>query len=128
MTVELPTLAVDEVLGEGAWGKVYRVHNQRAESFALKVLKADAPHIGPGLEAEVRVLARLAHPHLVRIEAYLPKAESVKGVAERGPGLLLEYVDGPPLPEGATAPFAPLLNYFVQALQALAYLHARRLM
>ncbi|MCC6272032.1 MAG: protein kinase, partial [Deltaproteobacteria bacterium] len=123
-----PPYIADQPLGEGVWGKVYKVHDQRAEDFALKVLKAGALDRGPGLESEVGVLARLSHPNLVRILEYLPRVEGLKGVAESGPGLLMEFVDGPTVTErrGAEAP-GEILPYFVQALRGLDYLHARHL-
>ena len=129
MEKPLPPYVADQVLGEGAWGKVYQIHDQRAEDFALKVLKPEALSRGPSLETEVRVLARLSHPNLVRILEYLPRVEGLKGVAESGPGLLMEFVDGPSVVErrGADAP-EDLLPYFVQALRGLDYLHARRLL
>ncbi|MCC7344442.1 MAG: sigma 54-interacting transcriptional regulator [Deltaproteobacteria bacterium] len=128
MEKPLPPYIADQHLGEGVWGKVYKVHDQRAEDFALKVLKAETLDRGPGLESEVRVLARLSHPNLVRILEYLPRVEGLKGVAESGPGLLMEFIDGPDLTErrAADAP-GEILPYFVQALRGLDYLHARRL-
>lgn len=128
MNAPLPPYVADRVLGEGAWGKVYQVHDQRAEHYALKVLKAEVLGRGPSLEGEVRVLARLSHPSLVRILEFVPRVEGIKGVAESGPGLLMEFIDGPSVAEriGSEAP-EEVLAYFVQALRGLEYLHARRL-
>ncbi|MFO1463063.1 MAG: sigma 54-interacting transcriptional regulator [bacterium] len=123
---EASTLVVDELLGEGTWGKVYRVHNQRAESFALKWLKAEPPG---GWADEGAILSRLSHPHLVHIEGFLPRVQEVKGLSESGPAFLMEYVSGPSLEEYlAKADADAVLDAFVQALRALAYLQARRIL
>ncbi len=120
---------VDELLGEGAFGRVYRVHNQRAEDFALKVLKPRPGLRSELLETEVRVLARLAHPNLIQLYEFLPQAQAVKGLEEKGPGYVMELVEGESLEAlKGSGKFAELEKIFVQALRGLQYLHRRHIL
>lgn len=129
MQQALPPYVADRILGEGTWGKVYQVHDQRAADFALKVLKSEAATRGSSLESELRVLSRLSHPSLVEVLEYLPRVDSIKGVMESGPGILMEYVEGPSIDQrGREDTPEEILPFFVQALRGLAYLHARRLL
>lgn len=121
----------DELLGEGAFGKVHRVHNQRAEDYALKVLQAAlvGSHSGQ-LQGEVELLSRLNHPNLIRVFEYLPKVEAVQGLEGKGPGYVMEWVPGPTLDEvlKEDTPWEDIETWFVQCLRALHYLHSRHLL
>lgn len=120
--------AMEEELGSGAWGRVYKVHNHRAETFALKVLKSKAVLCEPQLSGEVRILSRLSHQNLVRFFEFLPSAAVVRGLEAEGSGYLMEYVDGSDFKRGSKAfPYKAVEEFFVQALRGLAYLHARRI-
>ncbi|MCE9624357.1 MAG: protein kinase, partial [Deltaproteobacteria bacterium] len=129
MEISIPTYFADKVLGEGAWGKVYLVHNSRAEHFALKVLKAgSSPASLRGLEEEVRILSKLSHPNLVGVFQYLPRGDAVQGVTETGPGFLMEWVEETFQTPTAGKDLEGLLNLFTQALRAMEYLHERRIL
>jgi Nif-specific regulatory protein len=123
----VPQYVADEVLGEGSFGKVYRIHNQRAENFALKVWKAKNSEAAL-LEGELKVLARLSHPNLIRLFEYLPRADVVQNVEEKAAGYVMEFVPGETLAAWGTAhEVAKTLDLLVQALRGLTYLHLRHL-
>lgn len=124
----IPEYVSDGLLGEGAFGRVYRVHNQRAEDFALKILKAKNLQKKQGLEPEVRVLSRLNHPNLIAIHEYLPDAGNIQGVEDKGPGYIMEFVPGKTLEDlEPETPWEEWEDLFVQVLRGLHYLHTRHL-
>jgi phage shock protein PspC (stress-responsive transcriptional regulator) len=119
----VPHLAVEGLIGAGAMGAVYRarqIHLDR--QVALKIL---APALGsdPAFAArfrrEARVLARLDHPHIVRLH---DAGESCGWLY-----LVLELVDGASLREVLrTGSFSPAeaLRLAPQLCEALGYAHA----
>lgn len=61
-------LVVERPLGQGSYAEVYLVHHEFLGRQALKLLKRVAsPVTTHRLLAEARVLARLSHPHVVRV-------------------------------------------------------------
>jgi serine/threonine protein kinase len=96
---------VEQLLGEGAMGVVYRVeHTQLHKFFALKVLArewADAPDAFARFEREAIAAGKIAHPHIAQATDFgrLPDGSCF---------LVLEYVDGrtlrSALKRGALAP------------------------
>ncbi len=115
-----PGYAVDRLLGVGASGAVWLVHNDAGQRFALKV-PAGAGHRAFEARREVNVLARLEHPHLVPLH----------GVAEtdQGDGLVVGYAAGGSAGAlvAARGPVPPgeAVTVLVGIADALAYLHAR---
>ena len=115
-----PGFAVDRLLGVGASGAVWLVHNDAGQRFALKV-PAGAGHRAFEARREVNVLARLEHPHLVPLH----------GVAEtdQGDGLVVGYAAGGSVGAlvGARGPVRPgeAVTVLVGIAEALAYLHGR---
>ena len=120
---------VEDSLGEGGMGAVYRAWDQRLQMpVALKELVPQ-----PGLDAqtlaqlrqqfeqEAIVLARLKHPHLVSVIDFFEE----NGLAY----LVMEFVEGESLAdriahEGAL-PEKQVLTWAQQLLQALAYCHTQ---
>ncbi|MEO1083158.1 MAG: serine/threonine-protein kinase, partial [Acidobacteriota bacterium] len=86
-------IKVQEPLGEGGMGRVYRGVDERlGRQVALKVLRpewASDPRMVNRLEREARLLSQLEHPMICRLYDVV-KAESATG-------LVLELVDGEPL-------------------------------
>src|SRR5262245_64277655 len=61
---------IEEKLGEGGMGAVYRAHDRLlGRTVALKVIRPDAisPSMRARFEAEARAVARLDHPHIVKV-------------------------------------------------------------
>ena len=81
-------------VGRGGMGIVYRARDSRLErTVAVKLLTSSAatPEGRLRAEREARILARIAHPNIVRIH-------SVVGV-EGSPAIVMEWIDGPSLVE-----------------------------
>ena len=81
-------------MGRGGMGIVYRAHDSKLErTVAVKLLTSSAatPEGRLRAEREARILARIAHPNIVRIH-------SVVGV-EGSPAIVMEWIDGPSLVE-----------------------------
>jgi serine/threonine protein kinase len=77
---------VQEVLGRGGMGTVYRVSDARGQQRALKRARAGsrrkAPRRAALLEREYHTLAQLAHPRIIEVFEY--------GVDTQGPYYTME--------------------------------------
>ncbi|MBN1883973.1 MAG: protein kinase [Candidatus Krumholzibacteriota bacterium] len=113
-----------DIVGEGGNGVVYRVHDADRDAIgALKVLTHVSPGEAARLVDEFRTLSSLGHEHLV----------SVFDLDRTGDGIpffTMEYIEGLPLDSflGSTENPAAVPTVLHQALQALAYLHGRRIL
>ena len=114
-------------LGKGGFADVYLGEHIHLETeAAIKVL-----HTQVGVNEqkqflkEARIIARLDHPHIVRLLDY--------GIDKHGiPFLVMAYAPGGTLrerhPDGHQLPFTTILSYVEQIAQALDYIHAQGLM
>ena len=104
---------VQELLGKGGMGEVYRAHDTRlGRDVAIKVLPqaftADSQRLAR-FEREARVLAALNHPHIGTIHG-VEESEGIRA-------LILELVDGPTLAERLSSGPMPLKESVVVARQ-----------
>jgi serine/threonine protein kinase len=117
---QLDEWRIDDVLGGGRDGVVYRAHERGSPRriVAIKVYAADNPR----LRREVEVIQSLNHPCIVAV--YQARFDGPL------PYLVMERIDGPTLghwmSEGAMLP-SQAETVFRDAVSALAYLHARGL-
>ena len=85
----LPQLAIEELIGVGGMGRVYRAQQPHLNRMvAVKVLAAahsQDPEWQERFSREARALARLSHPHIVRVHDF---AETPV------PCLIMEYIEG----------------------------------
>jgi serine/threonine-protein kinase len=115
---------LDDLLGEGGIGRVYRAWDAEAGiTVALKCLRpefARDARIRRRFMREARAVARLSHPNIVRLLDY---GEDQDGIAF----LVMELLDGQPLSEHREQGLHldALLTIVDQMLAALAYAHAR---
>ena len=131
--VALGPYALDEVLGEGGMGMVWRGrHTPTDRPVAVKVLRSGRPHDDAhAFAAEVALTSRLEHPAVVGVLDHGMVADSAslqsRGALTPGqPYLVLEYVPG-----GTLSDYVGRLSYpevravAVALLDALGYAHAR---
>src|SRR2546426_7750585 len=114
------------LLGHGGFAEVYLgEHVSLGSHAALKMLhmhltEADAQ----AFLREAQTLARLAHPHIVRVLDF--------AVQEGTPFLVMEYAAGGTLrllhPKGTRLPLETIVSYVTQVASALQYAHDQRLM
>ncbi len=114
-------------LGQGSLGRVFLAKDRarEGEAIALKVVRADrvSAEALSYLKGEFVNLARLRHPNVARVYDL-----------DRLPGrqelfFTEEFLDGPDFVEATwKKPIGVFLDLFVQALRALAYVHARGLL
>ena len=113
------------LLGQGGFADVYLgEHIYLNTQAAIKVLQM---HLGQGeLEDflnEARTVARLVHPHIVRVLEF--------GVEDNTPFLVMDYAPNGTLrqrhPRGTRLPLDTILQYVKQVAAALQYAHDRKL-
>lgn len=122
--------AVERWVGSGAMGAVYRALDERSgETVALKVLAPEATDLRR-FDREVRALAELEHPAIVRYVAH-GRLEDAGRFAEAGqPFLAMEWLEGPNLRQRlaeGTLLVAETLELGRRLCEALAFVHARGL-
>src|ERR1700694_5308978 len=99
-------------LGEGAFGEVYLAKHLRDHTHvAVKVLKVQLSSKWlKDFEAEVRVLFRLIHPHIVRLRDF--------SLISEPPFLVMDYAPGGTLrqrhPSGTLVPLPLVCSYIQQ--------------
>jgi tRNA A-37 threonylcarbamoyl transferase component Bud32 len=124
---QLGQYALLERLGEGGMGEVYKArHRLMDRVVAVKVIHPrhlSHPAALQRFQREIRALARLDHPHIVRAE-YADQAGDTHF-------LVMEYVAGSNLAEilrgRGPLPVAEACAYARQAAEALQYAHERGL-
>jgi tetratricopeptide (TPR) repeat protein/tRNA A-37 threonylcarbamoyl transferase component Bud32 len=115
---------VEQVLGRGGMGAVYRVKDERSGAVvALKRGFARDPRKAASrqalLEREYHTLAQLAHPRIIEVYDY--------GVDERGPYYTMELLDGCDLGEQSRMPWREACAVLCDVASSLAILHSRGL-
>lgn len=112
-------------LGAGGMGTVYLAHDDRlGRDVAVKVLRAGfsaEPSLRERFLGEARALARITHPHVVRIY-------SLGGEGEM-PHFVMEYIEGQPLDHAAADwPLRQRAEVFRKVAAAVAHLHRNALL
>jgi tRNA A-37 threonylcarbamoyl transferase component Bud32 len=122
LQAHFPDLEIGSVIGQGGMGVVYKARHRRLDRVvALKVLSAhlgEDPAFTERFAREARTMARLDHPHIVRVYDF--------GEADGLYYLVLEHVDGANLREvmraGHLAP-DEAIAIVPQLCEALQYAH-----
>src|SRR6266446_6137634 len=114
------------LLGRGGFAEVYLgEHLYLQNRAAVKVLHTRlSEEEAARFVTEARTLARLSHPHIVRVLDF--------AVHEGLPFLVMEYAPGGTLrmrhPAGSRLPLATIVSYVRQVASALQYAHEQHLM
>ena len=120
---------LDSFLSQGGMGNVYQARDVRLKiPVAIKEMVPQSgldPHtltqLSQQFEQEALVLARLNHPHLVRVTDFFEESGSVY--------LVMDYVEGESLADKihrqGALPEAQVLAWIRQLLNALAYCHSQ---
>lgn len=124
--VVMGSYIIDQPLGAGGMGRVYRARNLHATGVTVAI-KTPADNRNNGelrlrLRAEYELVARLDHPNIVRVLHYEE--------GESGTFLVTEYLEGASLHawrrtfvQGTPIDLEELLRIFRDVLSAVAYLH-----
>src|ERR1700682_3159631 len=113
------------LIGRGSWASVYQgEHLHLGTQAAIKVLHANLTDEGSEqLRGEARTMARLIHPHIVRVLDF----EVEDGV----PFLVMEYAPNGSLrqryPKGTEVSLDSVVSYVRQVAEALQYIHTQKL-
>nr|XP_015801490.2 mitogen-activated protein kinase kinase kinase 11 [Nothobranchius furzeri]XP_054603264.1 mitogen-activated protein kinase kinase kinase 11 [Nothobranchius furzeri] len=120
--VDFRELSLEEVIGVGGFGKVYR-GTWRDELVAVKAARQDPDEdisvTAQNTRQEARLFAMLNHPNII----------TLKGVCLQEPNLclIMEYASGGPLSRalaGRRIPPHVLVNWAVQIARGMLYLHS----
>jgi WD40 repeat protein len=109
------------LLGQGGFAEVYLgEHIYLGTEAALKLLHTQlAGEETDTFRKEARTVARLVHPHIVRVFDF--------GIERETPFLVMDYAPGGTVrrqhPKGATIPLPTILSYLKQVADALQYAH-----
>jgi eukaryotic-like serine/threonine-protein kinase len=119
-----PGLALEQPIGRGGMGRVYRARHERLDRpVAVKFLPAELAS-DPAFEArfarEARALGRLSHPHVVGVHDF--------GTTEAGESyLVMEWMPGGTLAERLPLAPAEAVRVAMQICDGLGYAHAKGL-
>lgn len=124
-TLEEPRYRLEELLGEGGVGKVYRAHDLMLDAdVAIKILRPEFVRdkgVLQALKNEARICMQLTHPNIVRFYDFGQRAGACF--------LVMEYVQGQSLYEALQAPESRnhvyVRNVASAIGSALTYAHAR---
>jgi len=110
-------------------GTVFRAWDKlQSREVALKILRSSASEQDRRrFREEAQVLTRIHHPNLIKIYDFHPEVQAVaEEITEPSPAIAMEYLPFPTL-DRQSGTFDPesFLEFFIQALQGLHYLHAR---
>lgn len=120
--VDFNELSLEEVIGVGGFGKVYR-GTWRGELVAVKAARQDPDEdisvTAQNVQNEARLFNMLKHPNII----------ALKGVCLQEPNLclIMEYASGGPLSRalaGRRIPPHVLVNWAVQIARGMLYLHS----
>src|SRR5437868_7131078 len=109
------------LLGEGGFAEVYLAeHIHLGTQAAIKVLHTQlTSDDGDKFRIEARTIARLIHPHIVRVLEF--------GIEGKTPFLVMDYAPNGTLrqrhPKGAVLPLSLVATYVEQIADALQYAH-----
>src|SRR5947209_8133630 len=110
-----------QLLGEGGFAEVYLgEHIYLGTQAAIKVLYTQLTSDDVDkFRTEARTIARLIHPHIVRVLDF--------GVERKTPFLVMDYAPNGTLrqrhPKGTSLPLATIVSYVKQVADALQYAH-----
>lgn len=112
---------IDEPLGRGGEGNVYRGHDDSGQPAAIKILHN--MRVSDRFRREMHLVRQLAHPNIVT--AY--EVGEFRGL----PFITMELLAGPDLSvrvrESGPINWQPATHYILQAARALAHAHRRNL-
>ncbi len=120
---QVGTYRLLRVLGEGGFATVYLgEHLHLGTLAALKLLHLSfTPEDSEAFRQEAQLIARLEHPHIVRVLDY--------DVQVGTPFLVMSYAAGGTLrsvhPRGTKLPLSTVVDYVAQVAEALQYAHDR---
>lgn len=121
---QLGNYRIVRLLGQGGFAKVYLgEHIHLNTEAAIKVLSASLENQDVEIfRTEAQVIARLKHPHIVRVLDF--------GIDKAVPFLVMDYAPNGPLskrhPRGTRVPLTTIVLYVQQIADALDYLHQQR--
>lgn len=127
-TVVANRYIIDELLGTGGFGAVYRVQDRRVKGnvFALKEVADPNTHERQSFMSECAILKRLDHDALPHVYRVFEDHERHRVY------MLMDYIDGPNLEQlrqqqpSKRFPFARVMHIMAPIIDAIIYLHAQQ--
>ncbi len=116
------TYKIEEKLGEGGFGVVYKAVDEEGNSIALKLLKYTSPKLINSAKRESIFLSEVNHPNIVKHKGFYSET-NVEGIKGSFPAIAMEYINGETLNVAETD--ENFCNYVVQIMQGLKAAHDR---
>ena len=120
---QVGTYRLLRMLGEGGFATVYLGEHVHLQTLAaLKLLHLSfSPEDIEAFRKEAQLIARLEHPHIIRVLDYDVQAGMPFLVMSYAPGGTLRTVH----PRGTVLPLPTVVDYVMQVAEALQYAHDR---
>jgi len=116
---------VEEFIGKGGFGTVYKAHHRHIEREACaKVVQSRSEEFNASLLYEANVLNRLNHKHIVRLHTVTIENDEIY--------LIMDYIDGGSLfhllrSTSAPLPLDEVSRIIGQIAEGLHYLHQEQI-
>ncbi|PKQ70131.1 serine/threonine-protein kinase [Raineya orbicola] len=116
---------IDELIGEGGMGAVYKAHHQSIDrKAAVKVLSpqfSKNPHLKERFKNEAATMARLNHSGIVTLYDYVEEGDEAFLIMEFAEGLPLDTI----IEKNGKLPEPLAQELLIQMAEALAYAHSQ---
>lgn len=114
---------IEKPLAPGGMGEVFLALTPEGERVVVKTVSASGS--SERLADEIRLLAKIQHPHIVAFRGCLADSREIFG-EDKGLSYWMDYVEGDDLLAAAKGKDpATVFGWLSQALEALRYLHAQ---
>lgn len=114
---------IESILGEGGMGRVYKAFDPDFRRFvALKIITVNSESSAKRFTVEMRTLAKLNHPHIIRIFDY--------GHMDHNYYFTMEYIEGKSLHDVIQEQELPVRDkvvIFHKITSAISYMHRRQI-
>ncbi|MEM7813736.1 MAG: protein kinase, partial [Candidatus Aenigmatarchaeota archaeon] len=119
---ELGEYVLDELVGKGAFGTVYKAMHKHLEGCIRAVKIPNDRRVAERLAKEAGILYELRHPHIVEVHTVVPNSDPPYIVMDFVPLSLRKILDAQ-----CPLPYKTVCSIFPQILEGVAYAHSKNI-